>query len=293
MSSVSLDLVKKLRDRTQVGMMDCKKALEDANGDFEAAVESLRKKGAAVAAKRAENVTSHGRIECYVSKDHTLGVLAEMACETDFAANTDAMKLFTIDLAEQVAQNNSESAEKILAEPFVKNTKITMQQHLDELLAKICESIKINRFVRFQVAGNGIVNAYIHPGSNLGVMVELSLDKPAAGKLEELVLVAKDVCMQIAVTNPLCITPADLDQVIVQKERALALEQLQGSNKPAQVIEKIVEGKLTKFFQDACLVYQPFIKNDKMTVQQYIDDSSKRLGCAIAIKQFKRFAIGR
>lgn len=293
MSTVSMELVKKLRDATQVGMMDCRKALEEAQGDFDKAVEILRKKGAAVAAKRSENVTNQGRIESYLNASSTTGVLVEMACETDFAANTDSMRLFTDDVAEHIAQTNPQDLDTLLAQPLTKDTKITVRQHLDALVAKICENIKINRFIRFQVDKHGLVNAYIHPGSTVGVLVELTTNTEATPHIQELKSIAKDVCMQIAVTNPLCVRPAELDASVLEKERELAREQLKDSNKPTQVIEKIIEGKLGKFYQDACLMNQPFIKDDKLTVESYLAEASKKLGLTIAVKQFKRFAIGR
>jgi elongation factor Ts len=288
-----MELVKKLRDRTQVGMMDCKKALEQTNGDFDQAVEILRKKGAAVAAKRADNVTNHGRIESFINADSTVGVLVESACETDFSANTQAMKDFVVGVAEHIATKNSPSVETLLKESFSKNPAISVQHYLDELVAKICESTKVNRFVRFDVTGHGLINVYIHPGSTVGVMVELATDKAPQPHLEALRTLAKDICMQIAVTNPLCVLSNDLDPKAVEKERALAQEQLQPSGKPAAVIEKIIQGKLEKFYQDACLMNQPFIKNDKITVKQYIADTAKSMGLVVTVKQFKRFAIGR
>jgi elongation factor Ts len=293
MSTISMELVKKLRDRTQVGMMDCKKALEQANGDFEQAVEILRKKGAAVAAKRADNITNHGRIESFINADNTVGVLVESACETDFSAHTEAMKQFVLDVAEHIAHKNSSSVETLLKESLNKNSKISVQQHLDELVAKICESTKINRFTRFAVTGHGLINVYIHPGSTVGVMVELAADKDLQSHRDALRTLAKDICMQIAVTNPLCVLPNDLDPKVIEKERALAQEQLATSGKPAAVIEKIIQGKLEKFYQDACLLNQPFIKNDKITVKQYIADTTKSMGLVVTVKQFKRFAIGR
>jgi elongation factor Ts len=288
-----MDLVKKLRDTTQVGMMDCKKALEETNGDFEKALELLRKKGAAVAAKRAENTTNHGRVECFISADNKTGVLVETACETDFSAKTEAMEGFIHNVAQHIATANPTDVATLLAQPLTQNNKISVQQSLDELVSKICESTKITHFVRFNVDGNGLVNAYIHPGSTVGILIELATDKAPEAATEELKTVAKDVCMQIAVTNPLCTQPSELDPAVLEKERTLAREQMKDSNKPANVIEKIIEGKLGKFYQDACLLNQPFIKNDKMTVQQYITEAGKKLGLNITVKQFKRFAIGR
>lgn len=288
-----MELVKKLRDTTQVGMMDCKKALEDAQGDFEKAVEILRKKGAAVAAKRAENVTNHGRIEGYVTANNGIGVLVEMGCETDFAANTDSMRLFADDLAEHIANQNPTNVETLLSQPLHKNQKVTVRQHLDTLIAKICENIKINRFARFEVTKHGLVTIYVHPGSTVGVMIELETSTSVTPHIEELKSIAKDLCMQIAVTNPLCIQPNELSADVLTKEREVAREQLKDSGKPTNVIDKIVEGKLSKFYQDACLLNQPFIKNDKNTIQQYITECSKKFDTSIRVKQFKRFGIGR
>lgn len=288
-----MELVKKLRDQTQVGMMDCKKALEEANGDYDKAVELLRKKGAAVAAKRAENVTNNGRIEAFITPDSKTGVLIESACETDFSANTQGMQDFLHDVAAHIATSPAQNVETLLTQPLASNPKINVKQRLDELVAKICENIKIAQFARFSVAGHGLVHAYIHPGSTIGILVELDTDKDASSHLEALKTAAKDVCMQIAVTNPVAIDPSGLDPALIEKERAFAREQLQNSGKPAQVIEKIIEGKVGKFYQDACLLNQPFIKNDKLTVKQYLDEVGKQSGVTVTVKQFKRFAIGR
>lgn len=292
MSNVSMELVKKLRDQTQVGMMDCKKALEEAQGDYDKAVELLRKKGAAVAAKRAENVTNHGRIEAFVTPDCSTGVMVESACETDFSANTEDMKTFLHDIASHIAQASPTGVETLMAQAFTGNTKITVKQRLDELVAKICENIKVTNFIRFTVQP-GIVHAYVHPGSTVGVLVAFATDKDAGSHLEDLKTAAKDVCMQIAVNSPLCIDPSGLDAAVVNKEREIAREQLQSSGKPANVIDKIIEGKIGKFYQDACLLNQAFIKNDKQTIKQYLDEVSKKTGVAITVTQFKRFAIGR
>jgi elongation factor Ts len=293
MASISMDLVKQLRDKTQVGMMDCKKALEEAQGDFDAALDLLRKKGAAVAAKRADNATTQGRVECFLNEDNTVGVLVETACETDFSANTDAMKQFIINAATEAARTNPASIEELLSTALSSNPQLTVKSLLDELIAKICENIKINRFARFQVTGNGLVNVYVHPGSTIGVMVELATDNTVASHADTLKQIAKDVCMQAAVTNPVSISASELDPATVAKERAFATEQMKESGKPANVIEKIVEGKIAKFYQDACLLNQPFIKNDKQTVQQYIDEAAKSTGLKITVKAIKRFAIGR
>ncbi len=293
MTTVSMDLVKQLRDKTQISLMDCKKALMETEGDFEKALEILRKKGAAVAAKRADNLTNHGRVESFVTVDGKTGVLVETACETDFSANTESMRDFAINVAEHIAHQDAKDVEELMTQVHAKNGKLTIKSMLDELTAKICENIKVNRFNRFVVAGHGLVNVYIHPGSTVGVMVELSTDKDAASHADALKALAKDVCMQIAVTNPVCVSPSELDPATVEKERAIAMDQMKDSGKPEQVIAKIVEGKLSKFYQDACLLNQPFIKDEKQSVKQHVDTVAKGLGLNVTVKQFKRFSIGR
>lgn len=293
MIKVSMDLVKQLRDQTQIGMMDCKKALEEADGDFDKALEILRKKGASVAAKRADNETNNGRIEGFVAGDYKTGALVEVACETDFSANTETMKNFVLSAAALVTQHNPTDVTQLMSLKQI-NSPLSLQEVLDEVIAKICEKIKISRFARFAVAQNGLINMYIHPGSTVGVMIELATDKSIQqAQIESLLALAKDLCMQIAVTKPLCVQASELDPVIVEKERTLAREQLQDSKKPESIIEKIIDGKMNKFYEEVCLLNQVFIKNDKITVKAHLEEVSKKTGLQISIVQFKRFAIGR
>jgi len=292
MTKVSMDLVKQLRDQTQIGMMDCKKALEEAGGDFEKALELLRKKGASVAAKRADNETNNGRVEGFISADHKLGALVEVACETDFSANTETMKNFVQSAASLVAHNNPADVTVLMGLKQT-NSPLSLQESLDEVIAKICEKIKVSRFARFVVAQHGVINMYIHPGSTVGVMIELATDKDASAHQDILLALAKDLCMQAAVTKPLCVQPSELDQTIVEKERTLAREQLQDSKKPESIVEKIIDGKMNKFYEEVCLLNQVFIKNDKVTVKAHLEDVSKKTGTQISVVQFKRFAIGR
>ncbi len=293
MAHVSMDLVKKLRDRTQVGMMDCKKALEETQGDFDKAIDLLRQKGAAVASKRADNATQNGRIEAYVGDDFTVGALAEVACETDFSAHTEAMEVFTKEVAAHVAAQNPASVDVLSKQSCYNNASLTIEQKLQELIAKICESIKVSRFVRFNSDKNGFINAYIHPGSTVGVMVQIKTDKEALPHKDALKELTKDLCMQIAVTNPLAIASADLDPVVVKKEREIALEQMKDSGKPVNVLEKIIDGKIQKFYKEVCLVEQLFIKNDKATVAHVIAEAGKKLDLNISVVNFVRFSIGR
>ncbi len=287
MAKVTMDMVKDLRAKTQVGMMDCKKALEQADGDMEKAIEILRKKGAAVAAKRAGKATENGRIEAYVTDDFKHGALVEIGCETDFSANTPDMKEFALKAAQEAATNQIDNSEKLFSE------KPELKNNLDELLAKISEKIQINTIKNFNVSEHGIVNHYIHPGSTVGVFIELATEHDVTKNLNDLKVLARDICMHIAVTSPLCVSPEDLDPKLLEKERAIMKEQLQNSNKPANIMDKIIDGKIKKYYEEVCLTYQKFIKNEDVTIAQHVKQLSDKLNNTITIKQFVRLSIGR
>ena len=292
-----INLIKKLREQTQVGMMDCKKALAEANGDYDKAVESLRKKGAAVAAKRADNATNNGNINMLIAPDYTSGTLVEVSCETDFSANTEDMRNFSGMVCSHIlskhdldsATSTDEQVSTLMTET-VADEKLSIQAKLDELIAKIAESIKVSRFVRFSSTKN-IVNGYIHPGSKLGILVELEVDNRPAD-ITALVQVAKDVCMQIAVSNPMCVRPDELDADVVAKERDVYADQLRAQGKPEQMIDNIVKGKLNKFYEGVCLLNQKFIKEEKNTIQQLLDHVGNESGCTVTVARFVRFSIG-
>ncbi len=288
MSKISIDLVKELREKTQVSMMDCKKALEEADGDLEKAIILLRKKGSAVAAKRADNATDNGRIESFIAPDCKKGSLAEICCETDFSANTDDMQKFAQSVAQHACTAGIEDKQKLLA------SQPALQNQLNDLLAKISEKIDVKQIATYTVANHGLVNAYIHPGSTIGIMIEFTSEKeiPSAA-LEEVKQLAKDVCMQVAVHKPAALTPADLDPVFVAKERTLAEEQSQDGKKPANIVAKIIENRMNKLFEEICLTNQRFIKNDALTIQQLVDSVATKIGNKLTIKRFVRFSIGR
>lgn len=300
MATISLDLIKKLREKTQVGMMDCKKALIDAEGDFDKAVESLRKKGAAVAAKRADNATENGTIQATVSPDFRSGTMTEVGCETDFSANTDDMRTFATGVASHLLATSrelngaSDSADALatLMQEELHDTPGTLLQHrLDELISKIAENIKVTRIAQIKTTNN-IVNAYIHPGSTLGVLVELAIDGERPSDITGLVQAAKDVAMQVAVTNPLCIDPEQLDQATIAKEREVFAEELRASGKPEQIIEKILPGKLSKFYEGVCLHNQKFIKDEKQSIADMLTTVGKHAGVNARVVHFVRFSIG-
>lgn len=276
--------------------MDCKKALTETNGDYDAAVEALRKKGASVAAKRAENATNNGTIHALISPDYSAGALVVVSCETDFSANTTDMATFAGSVAQNVLAHGTadastpESIEALMLQKQVTRPELTLQASLNELISKIAEKITVSRYARYADTKN-VINAYVHPGSNLGVMVEVAVDKRPAD-ITALVTAARDIAMQVAVTNPLCIIPEELDTNVVEKEKEIYKEQLRAEGKSEQMLDKIVLGKMAKYYESVCLNRQIFIKNDKENIGQMLDAVSKKSGCTATIKRFTRFSIG-
>lgn len=282
-----MDLVKILRQKTQVSLMDCKKALEDAHGDIDAAIEILRKKGAAVAAKRADAETNNGRIEAIVSNDFKSGSLVQIGCETDFSANTEDMKNFALNVAKFSAHSGIFAAEEIL------QADKSLENSYNELLAKISEKIQISKIAHFAVEGFGVVNHYIHPGSTIGVLIELATQVDATPHIEELKALARDICMHIAVMNPPFLNPESVDATSLEKEKEIIREQLIASGKPENMLDKIMGGKINKFYEDVCLVKQHFIKNDELTIEKLLQQAGTKINNPVSIKRFVRFAIGR
>ena len=301
MTTISVDMIKKLRDATQVSMMDCKNALTQAEGDFDKAIEILRKKGASVAAKRSENATNNGTIQIIIAPDFSSGSIVETACETDFSANTDDMRNFASTVASHLLAsridtngivNAPEAITELMSQKLYTNSGITLQNTLESLIAKIAESIKVTRFSTF-AASQSLVNGYVHAGNTLGVLVELAISGTRPADITLLCQAAKDVAMQIAVTKPLCVNPDQLDPAVLAKESEIFAAQLKAEGKNDQMISKIIPGKLNKFYEEACLHNQKFIKDDKQTILTMLDAIGKQAGCSVRVARFVRFAIGQ
>ncbi len=293
MAEITMDLIKQLREKTSVGMMDCKNALVEAEGNIDKAIELLRKKGAAVAAKRAENSTNHGLITADISSDRQVGSLLEIACETDFAANTDALKNFATAVAHHLVIQKKIVASDVLFQQPLQGSSLTVGESLEDVVSKISENTKIGRSACFATDTTGIVETYIHPGATLGVMIEMSAGSDVSQHKDEIAAMARNFCMQIAVTNPLCVRPDEIDSEILLKEKQIIGEQLAASGKPAAMIEKITTGKLDKYYEEVCLLHQKYIKDDKLKIADVCDQLGKKLNTTMTIKRFARFAIGK
>lgn len=275
--AITAQEVNKLRQMTGAGMMDCKKALTEANGDFEKAVELLRKKGQKVSASRADRETSEGVVFATTLNNNTKGVLITLTCETDFVAkNNDFVALGQEILDKAVA----ESPKDIEALKSLKSGTITLGDKIIENTGKIGEKLEISDYV--VVEGDAIVT-YIHSNKKLGVLVALKNTNGA--DVEE---AGKDVAMQIAAMNPVAVDKDGVDAATIEKEIEIGKEQARQEGKPEQIIDKIAEGKLQKFFKENTLLNQAFVKDNSKSIQQYLDGVSKGL----TVSEFKRISIG-
>jgi elongation factor Ts len=274
MAEITSGMVAKLREITNAGMMDCKRALTETSGDMEAAVDLLRKKGQASAAKKAIKEAREGVIAPFISSDSKVGVLAEINCQTDFVARNDAFRAFCDEVTKTLATNPNADFE----------TRRT------QMVGSTGENIKIARSVRFEVSGSGLIASYIHTGAKVGVLVEVGASKDATVASDDFKQLVRDITLQIAASNPVAVSREQVDQKLVEKEREIAQEQFK--NKPPQAVAKIVEGKLNSYFQTVCLVDQGFIKDPEKTVNAYIAEVSKKAGDEISVRRFVRFQVG-
>ena len=277
--AISAATVKELREKTGAGMMDCQRALAEANGDMEEAIKVLRKKGLAAAAKKAGRAAKDGLVAIAVAADRTRAGMVELNCETDFVARTEQYRAFAAALAEQamgetVAELGAFTATRFLADPAHTVAEVIAAQ-----IATIGENIRLSRVASLHAGAGMQVGSYLHMGGKIGVLVELS-----AGADEEVV---KDVAMHIAAAEPRFVSRDTVPQSVIDEEREIARAQAQSAGKPAPVVEKIAEGKVGKFFELACLLEQPFVKNPEQTVQAMLAAHG-----AVTVKRFLRFRLG-
>ncbi len=276
--------VKDLRERTGCGMMDCKKALTESDGDVEKAIEFLREKGLAAAAKKAGRIAAEGIVDTYVSDDGKVGAIIEVNSETDFVGKNADFKAFVAALAKLVADKTPADVDALLKLEYPDST-MTVEEMLREKILTIGENLNIRRFDRYE----GSVATYIHGGGRIGVMVNFDTD--VAGK-DGFAEVAKDVCMQIAAVNPQYICPDCVPAERVEKEKEILTQQAINEGKPANIAEKMVAGRIKKFYKEICLVEQEFVKDPDLSVKAYVEDAAKKLGGSIKISSFVRFEKG-
>jgi elongation factor Ts len=277
MAEISAANVAKLREMTSAGMMDCKKALTEAKGDLNAAVDILRKSGAASAAKKASREAREGVIAQAIAADGKNGVLLEINCETDFVARNDGFRTFCDDLAKKIAAN----------------PHVNLEADREAAVAKMGENIKIARHARLDVTGHGLVAGYIHIGAKVGVLVEVGCGKAETAGKDEFKQLVKDITLQIAAGIPQAVSREHVPADVIAKEREIAAQSDRLKGKPAAALEKILAGVLDKFFQTYCLVDQGFVKrNSEVSVKEHVAQIAKQLGDEITIRRFVRFQVG-
>ncbi len=286
--SISATMVKELREKTSAGMMDCKKALEEAKGDFEAAIEWLRVKGLSAAAKKSDRIAAEGLVSA-ATTGKTAAVV-EINSETDFVSRNDGFKSFVSDILTQVL--NSNSTAPILDQDSVKTPSKKISETLKEAIATLGENIVVRRSEKYVVTGEGIVHTYIHGEGKIGVMIEVGAANSAAENSVDTKTFAADVCMHIAATSPLSLSQADMDPAVVAKEKEiLKLKNLESGKKP-EMVDKIVEGQIRKFLAENCLMDQSFVKNPEITITALMKEISTKVGGDLTIKRFTRFELG-
>jgi len=277
MADINAADVAKLREMTGAGMMDCKRALVEAKGNLEAAVEILRKKGQATAAVKSARDAKEGVIAQYIAPNGKLGVLVEVNSETDFVARNDTFRAFCDDAARRYATEASPNLEAERA----------------ALVAKIRENIKVARHARMEVNGNGLIAGYIHTGAKVGVLVEVGAGKAETVARDEFKQLVKDITLQIAAGHPHAVSREQVPADVIAKERDIAAQSDRLKGKPAQAMEKILQGVLDKFYQTYCLVDQGFVKrNSEVSVKEHVAQTAKQLGDEVTIRRFVRFQVG-
>lgn len=272
--SISAQQVKELRDATGVGMLDCKKALKEADGDFDEAVSILRKKGQKVAANRAEKEADEGLVVTAVSDDERTGAIVEVNCETDFVARNDEFREFANTVAERVLAERPDDLEELKNLSY--DGDATVEDELVALTGRIGEKLAVRRFSVLE-SNEGRIVSYIHPGSKLGVLVEANGDDTDA---------ARDVAMQVAALDPIAVTRDDVPEEVREKEREIAREAAINEGKPEHVIDRIVDGKLERFFEDNVLLEQAFVKDSSISVEEMLDEAD------LTVERFTRYALG-
>ena len=307
MKEISAKLVKQLRDKTGAGMMECKKALEESGGDLEKAAIVLRKRGLAGATKKEGRSTKQGLIASHIGAEGKSGVLVEVNCESDFVARTEDFQTLAADIAAHIAQTkpkvvrvediteaeraNLKAHEALYEQQFTKDRNTTIAELVKSKIAKLGENINVSRFELYDLNGTGVVGSYVHTGAQIGVLLEVQAPEQVTGK-DEFKTLVHDVAMQITAAHPQCVSRDNVPSDLLQKEREIQRERARGEGKPEKMLDKIVEGRMGKFYEEVCLLDQPFIRENTITVGELIRTAAGKLGGDIGVARFVRYKVG-
>jgi len=288
MAEISATMVMKLRKMTGQGMMDCKSALQQANGDISEAMDILRKKGLATLAKRAERETSQGLVVCKSSEDGRTAAMATLCCETDFVAKNDEFMATAQALADFALVCPADQGAENILETVVDGRKFS--DILTETVSKVGEKIQVGDYTKYKLDGPGLIRTYIHFNEKVGAMVEIETSDEAMAQADMLKQTACDIAMHVTAIKPLALDKDQIDSEAIEREKAIFAEQVK--DKPPNIIDKIIQGKMNKFFAENCLLAQAFVKDDSKSVAQILAEAAKQAGGEAKIKRFVRFEVG-
>ena len=291
MANITSQMVKELREMTQAGMMDCKKALVEAEGNMDKAVEWLREKGLAAAAKKAGRIAAEGVVASYITECGKIGVVVEVNCETDFVAKTDNFINFSKNVAKHIALANPADVDALLAQKFVDDETKTVTDLVSEATVSIGEKISIRRFARYET-NKGAVESYIHMGGKIGVLLLVENDNEASIASETFKTFYHDVALQIAAAKPSYVKKDEVPAENLAKEREILRAQALNEGKPEKIVDKMVDGRIQKYYKEVCLVEQPFVKDGDKSIAQLTAEVAKEIGANINIVSFERFERG-
>lgn len=308
MAEISAQLVKQLRERTGAGIMECKKALQEANGDLVEAEVILRKHGITDAGKKASRSTKQGLICSHIAENGHLGVLVEVNCESDFVARTEDFQSLAADVAEHIAETKPKTVrvedvteaerakfkqhEALYEQKFTKNQNTTIAELVKSKIAKLGENINISRFALYQVNGTGVIGEYVHTGSQIGVLLEMKVPTADALSKPEFKTLVRDVAMQVAAANPQFVSKENVPADILDKERSIQRERALNEGKPEKMVDKIAEGRMSKFYEEVCLMDQPFIRENTISVGELIRTAGTKMGGSVSVSRFVRYKVG-
>ncbi|MEH2171154.1 MAG: translation elongation factor Ts [Nostoc sp.] len=293
MAEISAKLVQELRQKTGAGMMDCKKALIETEGNVEEAADWLRKKGISKAGAKSDRIAAEGLVDTYIQPKGRVGVLIEVNCQTDFVARNEAFKALVKNLAKQAA--TADSVESLLAQPYIDNESATVEEFIKQTIATLGENIQVRRFVNFAIAEStqGIVDSYIHTGGRVGVLVELGSKTESAAANSEFQTLARNTAMQVAACpNVEYVSVDQIPAEVAQKEKDIEMGKDDLANKPENIKEKIVQGRIEKRLKELTLVDQPYIRDQSISVEDLIKQVKAQLGEEIQVTRFVRYILG-
>lgn len=290
MAEISAQLVKQLREKTGAGMMECKSALVEAKGDLGEAEVVLRKRGLASAAKKAARSTRQGLIGVQISADGKAGVLIEVNCESDFVARTEEFQQMVANLGKQVLADPPASVAALKASLYAADPSFTVEALLKAKIAKVGENMNIARFARHAAAG--VLGSYVHPGSQLAVLVDLQSGQPETAARDGFKEVLHDIAMQVAAADPKFLRREDVTAEFLAREREIQRARALAEGKPEKIVDKVIEGRMSKFYEEVCLLDQPFIKDNAISITQYVAARARDLGDKLTVAGFLRFKVG-